>query len=212
MLNRIFEAKRVMFISAHPDDIEFYCGALVYMLRQRGIEIIFAIATRGGKGRAGKAKERLERLRSQHALDAAEILGGANVVLHDYPDKNLSEHIVQFADDLKSLIAKEEPDIIFSWDPDFIYNPHPDHRAAAESGRIAADKRKICNYGTREPNFWFGFDEDIFNVNLKSLRAHRTETPWYYYPLVKRILTKRLVTAGSKTGSKYAEVFRCVGW
>lgn len=207
-MSSIFEAKRILFISAHPDDIEFYCGALVYMLRQRGVEIIFAIATRGGRGHAGKAKERLEGLRSRHALDAAEILGGADVVLHDYSDKSLSNFIEQFAGDLKSLITKEKPDIIFSWDPEFIYNPHPDHQAAALSGKIAAEGCKVCYYGTRDPNLLFGFNKDIFNINLKSLRAHRTETPWYYYLIVKQVLKKRLSAAGRIINAKYAEAFR----
>lgn len=208
LLSSIFEAKKILFIGAHPDDIEFYCGALVYMLRQRGVDVTFAIATKGGKGRSGKAKARLENIRSRHALDAAEILGGANVVLHDYPDKSLSDFIEQFTEDLKSLIVKEKPDIIFSWDSDFIYNPHPDHQAAALSGKKAAKNCKVCYYGTREPNLLLNFNEDIFNINLKSVRAHRTETPWYYYPLVKRVLRKRLAEAGKIINAKYAEAFR----
>lgn len=211
LLSEIFEAKKALFVGAHPDDIEFYCGGLVYLMREKGIDVIFAVATRGGKGRGGRAKDRLEGLRSRHQLDAARILGGARVVLYDYPDKDLPSHIDEFARDLKTLIAEEKPDIIFSWDPDYIYNPHLDHQAAAKSARTATEGRDVCFYGTREPNLWLGYGEDVFRVKLRSLRAHRTETPWYFFPLAKRFLVKKSRGEGVAVGSEYAEVFRfCV--
>ena len=179
------------------------------MLRQRGIEVIYAIATKGGRGRTGSAKTRLENLRSRHQLDAAEILGGAKVMLFDYPDKSLIQFIDLFAEDLKALICEENPNTIFSWDPDYIYNPHPDHQAAAKSGAIAGSSLNLCYYGTCNPNLMIGYDEDVFRVKLRSLKAHQTETPWYYFPLVKRALIKRQRPQGSAIGFKYAEVFRC---
>lgn len=208
MLDRIFSSKKVLFIGAHPDDIEFYCGGLVYMLRQRGIEVIFAIATKGGRGRSGNAKTRLENLRSAHQIDAANILGGAEVVMFDYPDKTLSQYIDLFADDLKKLIDKEKPDVIFSWDPDYIYNPHPDHIAAAKSGKIAGHNLNICYYGTIKSNLSVGYNEDVFLVKLRALKAHRTETPWYYFPIVKMTLRKRQCSQGNIIGFQYAESFR----
>jgi len=205
----LLASRKALFIGAHPDDIEFYCGALVYMLRQRGAEVVFAVGTRGGKGRNGARKERIERLRSEDQLDAAKILGEVNVVLYDYPDKGLGRFIEPFAADLKRLIEKERPDVIFAWEPEQIYNPHPDHVAAAQASRIATKGRRVCYYGTRDPNLWIGFGEDEYWVNIKALRAHRTETPWYYYVFMRRVFRSRLVSEGKKLGTTYAEVFRC---
>ncbi|MHB9038820.1 MAG: PIG-L deacetylase family protein [Armatimonadota bacterium] len=206
--DRLFEAKRVLFISAHPDDIEFYCGGLVRMMRERGIDVTFAIGTRGGKGLKGWLRRRLERLRAAHQLESARILGGAEVIFYDYPDKFLSDHIELYARDLMTLIECIDPDIIFSWDPDFIYNPHPDHQAAADAARIASTGRRVCYYGTREPNLWVGFGEDVLKVKLKALRAHRTETPWYYWMLIRGRLIAKLRGEGAKVGQIYAEVLR----
>ncbi|MCE5323456.1 PIG-L family deacetylase [bacterium] len=207
-LSRIFEAKRVLFIGAHPDDIEFYCGGLVHMLGKNGTQITFAIATRGGKGHNGWMKKRLEKLRTTHQFRSAAILGGVDVVFCDYPDKSLASHIDAYASDLKTLIKSTDPDIIFSWDPDYIYNPHPDHQASADAGALASAGRHIFYYGTREPDLWVGFDEDVYSVKLKSLRAHRTETPWYYWLLIRGAFIKKLIGEGAKVSRPYAETLR----
>jgi N,N'-diacetylchitobiose non-reducing end deacetylase len=211
MRDDLFKCKRVLFVGAHPDDIEFYAAGLVHLLRKRGVEVIYAIGTRGGKGRTGRAKLRLEATRTQDQLDAARIAGGAKVVFYDYPDKALPAHVRAFVGDLKDLIRREKPDVVFSWDPDYIYNPHPDHVAAAQAADIATRDMDVrrCFYGTREPNLWIGYGEDVFQLKLKALRAHRTETPWPYFLLGRRFLTRKSVVEGAKIGTKYAEVFRC---
>lgn len=208
----LLSTKKVLFVSAHPDDIEFYAAGLVHLLRERGVDVVYAIGTRGGKGRKGAAKARLEGLRTRHQLDAARILGGAKVVFYDYPDKALPAHVREFARDLTQLITKEKPDVVLSWDPDYIYNPHPDHVAAAQAADIAALDRGVrqCFYGTREPNLWIGYGEDVYQLKLRSLRAHKTETPWPYFLLGKRFLVKKSTAEAAKIHAKYAEVFRCV--
>ncbi len=204
----LFNAQKALFVGAHPDDIEFYCGGTVYMMRKKGVDVVFAIATRGGKGKKGAALNKMECLRTQHSHDAAAMLGGARVVLFDYPDKRLAQYIEQFAKDLQDLYEKEKPDILLSWDPDFIYNPHPDHVAAAAAVRKANLPVRHCFYGTYNPNFWIGFDEKTFNVKLNSIWAHKTETPFPYSIYVKRILKKKLSLEGKKVGAEYAEWFR----
>ncbi|MCX6343863.1 MAG: PIG-L family deacetylase [Armatimonadetes bacterium] len=206
----ILEAKRALFIGAHPDDIEFYCGGLVYNLALAGVDVSFLVATRGGKGRNGRAGERLEKLRSIHQMSAACILGRVNVKLCDYPDKLLAQSIVPLADDIQSHIESIDPDFIFCWDPDFIYNPHPDHQAAADACRIAAEgaRAQVIYYGTQRPDIHISLNYDAYLAKIKSLRAHRTETPWYYWLIVGRRLRRKLAQDGAAIQCKYAEVFR----
>jgi LmbE family N-acetylglucosaminyl deacetylase len=212
LLQDILACENVLFVGAHPDDIEFYCSALVLSLKKQGSSVTFVIATRGGKGRSGKARQRLEQLRTRHQLDAARVLGGEiEVILLDYPDKDLPNHTAEFARDLESLIKRKSFDLVMSWDLDHIYNPHPDHRAAARAAALAVQKTscKACYYGTKLPNLWLGFDDDVFNIKLKAIRAHRTEVPWFFYPLAKRFLTSKDKAEGAKIGIKYAETYRC---
>ncbi|MGQ9454580.1 MAG: PIG-L deacetylase family protein [Armatimonadota bacterium] len=210
LVGKLFHSQRVLFVGAHPDDIEFYCSALVYSLKKRGVDVIFAIGTRGGKGRHGEAKTRLEALRTRHQMDAAHVLGGVEVIFFDYPDKNLTAHIDDFASRLQELVERKRPDVLFSWDPEYIYNPHPDHLAAAQASSMITNSGflKVCYYGTKKPNLWFGFGCEIFRLKLRAIRAHRTEVPWFFYPLAKRFLAAKDGAEGSKLGSPYAETFR----
>lgn len=207
-LHQLLAARKALFIGAHPDDIEFYCGGLAHMLSKNGTHTIFAIATRGGKGHKGWMKRRLESQRTANQLDSAVILGNIEVVFFDYPDKSLADHINGFSSDLQALIANVGPDIVFSWDPDYIYNPHPDHQAAADAGHMASTGSHVFYYGTREPDLWIGFGEDVCRVKLKSLRAHRTETPWYYWMLIRGAFYQRLTGEGAKVNQLYAEILR----
>jgi len=210
-LERVLSTEKALFIGAHPDDIEFYCGGLVVLMRERGAEVVFAVATRGGRGRRGKAKERLESLRGQHQLEAARGLGVDRVALYDYPDKHLASFVEPLARDLAALIARENPELVLFWDPEFIYNPHPDHQAAARAARLAADGRTVCCYGTRRPNLWVGLPDDALGRKLRSIRAHRTETPWYYWPLARWLVLRRSAHAGAAIGATYAEAYRALG-
>ncbi len=207
MLERVLSVRKALFIGAHPDDIEFYCGVLARMMADKGTDVVFAIATRGGRGRMGRARERMESLRSAHQEEAARMLG-ARVVLFDYPDKDLSRHVEPLSEDLKDLVAREGPELVFSWDPDFIYNPHPDHQAVADASRLAAEGRPMCFYGTRRPNLWVGCDGPAFRAKIRAIRAHRTETPWYFWPIPRRHLLTRSRGEGAKVGAAYAEVYR----
>jgi LmbE family N-acetylglucosaminyl deacetylase len=210
LVQALFEAKRALFIGAHPDDIEFYCGGLVYNLALAGADVSFLVATRGGKGRKGRAGERLEKLRSIQQMRAACILGHVNVQLCDYPDKLLAQCVKPFADDIQAAIKSIDPDFIFCWDSDFIYNPHPDHQAAADACRIATEgaRPKVIYYGTQRPSLRISLNYHAYLAKIRSLRAHRTETPWYYWLIVGQRLRRKLAQDGAAIMCKYAEVFR----
>lgn len=205
----LLSSRRALCVGAHPDDIEYRAGGLVHVMRKRGIEVIFAIATRGGKGWPGPLRRVLEGMRTRHQLRAGEILGGVEVILYDYPDGDLGRHIEPFSNELRSLISSREPDLILSWDPEFISTPHPDHQAAADAVRVTQTDITTCYYGTTQPNLWVGFDEDSLSAKLRALKAHRTETPWFYFDLwQKKRLLAGLRAEGAKIGHPCAETFR----
>jgi len=205
----LLASRTALFVGAHPDDIEYRAGGLVHIMRQRDVEVTFAIATRGGKGLPGPIGRALERTRTLDQLRAARILGGVEVVLHDYPDGRLRDFVGPFAEDLRSLISSRQPDVLLSWDPDFIFTPHPDHQAAADATRMASSGVRTCFYGTLRPNLWVGIDDESLKAKIRALKAHRTETPWIYFDLrMKRSLIAGLMAEGAKIGCEYAETFR----
>lgn len=208
---KLLASKKALFIGAHPDDIEFRAGGLVYLMRQRGIEVTFAIATSGGKRLPKRFRQALERVREKQQRRAACVFGGINVVFFGYRDGALLTSVGPFAEDLKSLIAGLQPDVALCWDPEFIFTPHPDHQAAADAARMATTGLDTCWYGTTQPSLWVGLDREALGAKVRALKAHRTETPWFYFDLRMK---KRMIAAmrheGSKIGCDYAETFRFI--
>ncbi len=205
----LLSPKRALFVGAHPDDIEWRAGGLVYLLRKRGAEVIFAVATRGGKRLRWPLSRLLERIRTRHQRSAARILGGAEVIFYDYPDGSLPAHIEPFTQDLKTLIDEREPDVVLCWDPEFVSHPHPDHKAAADATDRAGSGVMTCFYGAPRPNVWVALDDEAVRAKIKSIRAHVTEAPWPYFDLGgRKWLLNWMRTEGARIGADYAETFR----
>lgn len=211
----LLASNRALFVGAHPDDIEFRAGGLVHLMRRRGTEVIFAVATRGGKRLRWPLNRILERLRSTHQLRAARILGGAEVIFYDYPDGGLPSYVDRFTNDLKLLIVEREPDVVLCWDPEFVSGPHPDHKAAADatdaacSDKLSMLRVGVCFYGAPQPNVRVALDMEAVGAKLRSIRAHATEAPWPYFDLRgKRWLLSWMRDEGAKVGAEYAEAFR----
>ena len=206
---KLLSYKRALFIGAHPDDIEFRAGGLVYLMRQRDIDVTFAIATRGGRNLPRVIRGPLEAIREKQQHDAAEILGGISVWFFDYPDGRLSGFVQPLTQDLQELIADVQPDIVLSWDPEHIFTDHPDHQAAADAAQAAASAVDTCWYGTKEPNLWIGVDEEALRVKVRAIKAHRTETPWFYFDArLKKRMIAAMLQDGAEIGCDYGETFR----
>jgi hypothetical protein len=55
---------------------------------------------------------------------------------------------------------------------------------------------------------WFGFGNHLAKAKLGSILAHKTESPWFYQPILRYVLFRKLKMEGRKVGAKYAEIFR----
>lgn len=149
--------ERVMFISAHPDDIEGCAGGLVSILTSQPNppEIWYVILTNGDKGCANTfcanwSSEQIAYVRSQEAVAAAAVLNvpAQNVILLDYEDGMLTSYPEQ---DPRQLLVQQirthQPNVVFTWYPYPNFNLqshlgwddlgyHPDHQQA---GKLALD-------------------------------------------------------------------------
>jgi len=136
--------KRILVITAHPDDADVHAGGTLARWADESHEIHSAILTRGDKGHADPhmTPETVAALREREQRAAAEILGVARLTFFDYGDGDLAWAGPQLAEDLTKLIRVERPDIVVTHDP-FAGAPgyrqfqlHPDHRAV---GAAAVD-------------------------------------------------------------------------
>ena len=143
--------KRVLFIGAHPDDIEGCAGGLVQTLT----DVHYVIVTNGDKGCGAAFCENytvseLATTRQAEQVAAAKVLSvkPENVVFLGYEDAMVvSTPEVQIKMDLIAAIRRIRPDVVMSWlsYPSFQLLPsagwddagfHPDHMGV---GKVALD-------------------------------------------------------------------------
>ncbi|MCZ6673074.1 MAG: PIG-L family deacetylase [Verrucomicrobia bacterium] len=136
MRNTNMNGKRILAFGAHPDDIEFGCGALLLDAEDRGAQLNLVVLSRGEAGTQGDGSTR-----EIEARKAAEILGADIQFLPTAGD-------TQIRADMETILlaAKEirrvQPNIILA--PSRHLNQHPDHR---ETSLIVRDANRLARYG-----------------------------------------------------------------
>ena len=137
-------------IGAHPDDIEFGCGATLAKWAARGTAVHLLILTDGSKGSWDESDD-LDALvgrRQDEARAAARQLGAESVHFLDLVDGELESGAAERAR-VCETIRTVRPDTVLGHDPWRRYRLHPDHRHAGwltVDGIVAA----------RDPHFFPG--------------------------------------------------------
>jgi LmbE family N-acetylglucosaminyl deacetylase len=138
-------------IGAHPDDVEFGCGATLAKWADGGCVVHHLICTDGSKGTWNPDAD-VVALAAQRQLEqgeAARRLSGDNagvVVFLDSVDGELDNNLV-VRGEVARVIRELRPDVVLGHDPWKRYRLHPDHRHAgllACEGIVAA----------RDPHFF----------------------------------------------------------
>lgn len=126
-----------LFIGAHPDDCELFCGGLIALLAKQGYSIGILDLTEGELSSRGSLEERrLEKQRS------AEILGLSKRVTLNLGDTSLQEtdeNIRMVVTALRQL----RPKFVFLQYPD---DRHPDHVKSAILAKRAIFYARLKNY------------------------------------------------------------------
>ena len=65
----------VLFVGAHPDDIETFCGGTAALYAQQGHKVFFCVATNGNVGSSTLPKDEIAAIRHEEAKVAARIIG-----------------------------------------------------------------------------------------------------------------------------------------
>lgn len=139
---------RVLAIGAHPDDIEFGCGATLAKWAAAGAQAHLLVLTDGSKGTwdPGADLDALVAARRQEQRAAAERLGAAGVTHLDLVDGELTTGREERAR-VCEVVRRVRPDVILGHDPWKRYRLHPDHRAA---GFLTID----ALVAARDPHFF----------------------------------------------------------
>ncbi|NNN15620.1 MAG: PIG-L family deacetylase [Acidimicrobiaceae bacterium] len=119
-------------VGAHPDDIEFGCGATLARWATAGTEIHYVVCTDGSKGswEPNRDQKELAATRERESEEAAMVISkSAQVTFLRNVDGNL-EPDLDNRSRLAKVIRATRPDVILGHDPWKRYRIHPDHRNA----------------------------------------------------------------------------------
>ncbi len=115
--------KKALIIGAHPDDPEYCCGGTALMLLQHGCEVVNVYLTGGEAGIPGKSAEETKAIRLRELQAACAIMGTRYIMLTQVDGQ--TEITPERYAELREVIAREKPDIVFTHWP---IDSHRDHR------------------------------------------------------------------------------------
>ncbi len=209
------EAKVVVAVGAHPDDIEYWASGTLARLVKEKKRVIVVI---------GVDTPSIKQIRRNEQLKAARIVGYEKVFFLGYPDRGLADQPKEeVAARIENIFRDYRADTLITFDVEFqnlIYR-HPDHRAAGEDALIAAQRYKMPHiylfHSSRPDTFTdiSGFTD----TKAKAMAAHRSQQErrrwWTYLFLFIRLgnqqasfVLRASQAEGEKVGLKYAESFR----
>lgn len=126
----------LLVFGAHPDDIEFGCGAVIAKETQAGRAVHWVVCSKGESATHGTPAQRVK-----EAKAAAKLLG-ATIEFADLGGDAHFEVTVKNTLKLAALIRKQRPAMLLA--PSMAENQHPDH---FKLGRLVRDAARLARYG-----------------------------------------------------------------
>ncbi len=231
------EIKRVLVISAHPDDSDFGASGTIAQWVKKGIEVAYVFCTNGDQGgeESGFTKEEMPAIRQREQRAAGAAIGVTDITFLNYIDGNL-EATLGLRKDLVRQIRISQPDRMVCQSPernwDRIGASHPDHLAAGEAAiqAVYPDARNPFAFTDllekeglqpwRVKEIWvsafanpdhFVDITDTFDLKIKALQAHASQTAHNenVEMMVREWGERNAATAGFAQG-RIAEAFKIV--
>ncbi|HEX6387409.1 MAG TPA: PIG-L deacetylase family protein [Anaerolineae bacterium] len=222
------KTERLIVVAAHADDLETMCGGTIALLARRGVKIFSVNCTLGDLGvtDGNWTRPALASARLAETEDAARILGIEQTFNLGYPDGELAASLKLRAQ-LARLYRLTQADTLWTFDPFWTGQIHPDHRAAGQAALNAYMPSKMplyypehlnepgANLGRLEHVFVFATDRDldifvdvttVYETKIAACLAHRSQFPKGEEDLdwMKEIDRPR----GEVIGVTYAESFK----
>lgn len=224
-------------VGAHPDDVEFGCGALLAKWAAAGCDVHLLVLTDGSKGTWEDSDDTAALVATRHEEQrrAARLLGARAVEFLDWPDGELASGMPQRRQVCEAL-RRIRPEAVLGHDPWRRYRLHPDHRHAGwlvTDGIVAGRDPKFfedLGLPAHRPEALLLWEADAPNhveevgasvdAKVAALLAHRSQhrstfgieddDPDLSTAVVRAMLVRQLAAHGALVGVAAGEAFRLV--
>ncbi|MBB5924132.1 LmbE family N-acetylglucosaminyl deacetylase [Actinoalloteichus hoggarensis] len=140
-------ARRVLVVTAHPDDVDFAASATIARWTAHGVHVTYLVCTAGDAGGFDETpRTEMAALRQAEQRAAAAAVGVTEVRFLGYPDGRVVESL-ELRRDITRVIRRVRPDRVVTHSPEIDWRriavAHPDHRAvgAAAVASVYPDAR-----------------------------------------------------------------------
>lgn len=177
---------KVLFVCAHPDDLEFYVSNIMISLaKSHAVRILSMTSGEYGTSNPSLAGKKLATIRKKELIQAANIEGVSQVEFAGY----LDAHLVVTREVLKKSKAYLEvyrPDVVFAPECFYYYYPHDDHiRSGFIFYRLFRDmppkeRPKLFLYHSYVNTHYFPMKH--WRTQSKALKMHKSQY-WLLIPM-----------------------------
>jgi LmbE family N-acetylglucosaminyl deacetylase len=226
--------RRVLVVTAHPDDVDFGAAGTIATWTDAGIEVVYCVVTDGDAGGSDPSVSRADMavLRQAEQIAAAKCLGVSDVRFLGYPDGKV-EPSLALRRDIARVIRQVRPDRLACPSPERNYSripaSHPDHRAVgsaaldavypdarnpfafpelADEGLTAWTVPEVWIFGGPAPSHFVDVT-DTFPRKVAALRLHDSQTGHMQNleDMLRGALSRAATLAGLPDG-RLAEAFQ----
>jgi LmbE family N-acetylglucosaminyl deacetylase len=218
----------VLFVGAHPDDIELFCGGTAACYSKQGHNVFFCVSTNGNVGSSVLPANEIAAIRHKEAENGAAVIG-AKLIWLDFDDEFLldtRESRLAFIE----AFRQAKPDVVICH---FRQDYNPDHSISGMIVDECIHMVSIQNIKTPTPPYkpaqlphvYFmdtpagvGFEPELyvditetFDTKIKMVAQHVSQNSWmkniFGYEL-EAFLEIPAKFRGLQAGCRMAEAFR----
>jgi LmbE family N-acetylglucosaminyl deacetylase len=168
--------KKLMCVTAHPDDEAWAFGGALLRYRKRGVETQVLCLTRGGAGTyrgTAKSSEEQMQLRAQEFHAACRLLKVTHTELLDYPDGGLARlNFFEVVADLTQRIRAAKPGVVITFGSEGTVTAHPDH------SMVALFITAACHWAGRQDRFSEQLRRGVAPHSVEKLYYLSTKDIW----------------------------------
>ena len=230
------EVRRVLVVSAHPDDSDFGASGTIASWIKQGIHVSYCIATNGDQGgeESGIPVEEMPAVRQKEQRAAGAAIGVTDITFLNYRDGSL-EPTLGLRKDIVRAIRIAQPDRMIIQSPERNWErigaSHPDHLAAGEAAiqAVYPDARnpfafpdlldagikpwrvkEVWVTGHATPDHFVDIT-DYFHLKMAALHSHASQTA-HNSELEDMVRSwgERNAAAGGFAEGRIAEAFKIV--